>query len=888
MICTTIQNKNLEQILDALEGSEMAEIRLDRCDLSLREIEECFTSDVPLVATCRIADLIASEPSLQDAGLTPQSKEIKAAQIAEKRLCKAIEAGARYVDVEIEAPKQMSKRVRNVAHESGTVFIRSFHDFEGTDSLEALKAVVEKCCYHGADMVKVVTTACCQEDVDKVLSLYDWCRATTVSENEKIASLAEGGLIAFCMGDAGRQSRLDCLKAGAPYTYAAVSEEEAAAPGQWTASEMAAALYDGFRFVGTCNSFGGKLHQVPTNIEVPAAVSGEKCIRCIQESDNIVPNPEVPCSKSFAQRAIIAAALASGTSHLRGYTPCGDNEAAIRVAENLGAKVERNGGELIITGIAASLGSLDTLPAGANSGVTPLQEGSGHLTGTDMCWEKSSLSEDMVPGVQTLHVGESGLLTRMMIPVMAQLCPDTVLFTGEKTLLGRPLTGACEIMEALGANVTSVDHPVAVTPSSVTHCHSAAGAPSPVAQSQSRILASSVTNSSETIASDPLPVTLGEAVSQCPSVVTSSEAEGRDERSSAPIRVPLTVKGPLTATRAEISGKHGSQIISGLLMALPFSQKNTSLIVREPKSIPYMFITVEVLKKFGIKIGNDMLGGRDFIESGGDWSLCTEIVFKVKGGQRFKAADIDLEGDWSAAANFLVAGAIFGKVEVEGLDTTSLQADLSIMDILMDAGASLSLLDGDKGSITVQRAPLKAFAVDASNCPDLFPIISVLAAFCQGTSRIAGVGRLANKESDRAKAIVEMLTQMGVKSYVEGDELLVEGHSLAQRLLAHKGVKAYVGGDGLTEEGHGFAHKVSGVASHTVEASLDETSGIYAASASLPGLLKGGEYTSHHDHRMVMALKVASLGADSPIVIDDETCVEKSFPDFLEMFRRLD
>ena len=698
MICTTIQNKNLEQILEALEGCEMAEMRLDRCDLSLREIEECFTSDVPLVATCRIADLIASEPSLQDEGLTPQSKEIKAAQIAEKRLCKAIEAGARYVDVEIEAPKQMSKRVRNVAHENGTVFIRSFHDFEGTDSLEALKAVVEKCCYHGADVVKVVTMAHSQADVDRVLSLYDWCHGVSASENEKIASLDEGGLIAFCMGDAGRQSRLDSLRMGAPYTYAALSEDEAAAPGQWDAAEMASALYDGFHFIESSGT------------------------------------PEVPCSKSFAQRAIIAAALASGVSHLRGYTPCGDNEAAIRVAENLGAKVERNGGELTITGIAAGLEALQ--------------------------------------GVQTLHVGESGLLTRMMIPVMAQLCPSQVEFTGEKTLLERPLTGAREVMEALGATIAS------------------------------------------------------------------SGTNGNDEGASDPVRVPLTVKGPLTATRAEISGKHGSQIISGLLMALPFSQKNTSLIVREPKSIPYMFITVEVLKKFGIKIGNDMLGGRDFIESGGDWSLCTEIVFKVKGGQRFEAADIDLERDWSAAANFLVAGAIFGKVEMDGLDTTSLQADLSIMDILMDAGASLSQLDGDKGTITVQRAPLKAFAVDASNCPDLFPIISVLAAFCQGTSRIAGVGRLANKESDRAKAIVEMLTQMGVKASVEGDELVVEGHSLAQRLLAQ-------------------------------------------------GLLKGGEYTSHHDHRMVMALKVASLGADGPISIDDEVCVEKSFPDFLEMFSRL-
>ena len=162
----------------------------------------------------------------------------------------------------------------------------------------------------------------------------------------------------------------------------------------------------------------------------------------------------------------------------------------------------------------------------------------------------------------------------------------------------------------------------------------------------------------------------------------------------------------------------------------------------------------------------------------------------------------------------------------------------------MDAGASLSQLDGNKGNITVQRAPLKAFCVDASNCPDLFPIIAVLAAFCQGTSRIDGTGRLANKESDRAKAILEMLAQMGVKAEISDDTLIVEGHSLAQRLLA-AGAEVQKAGD-------------------------------------CPGLLKGGNYTSRHDHRMVMALKVAALGADSPITIDDETCVAKSFPDFLK------
>ena len=750
MICTTIQNRNLEQIYEALEQCEMAEIRLDKCELSAKEIDELFTADVPLVATCRISEVAAADPSLAD--LPQQSREIRAMQIAEKKLIRAIEAGARFVDVELEAQKQMSKRVRGAAHESGTVFIRSYHDFEGTDSLEALKAVVEKCVYHGADMVKIVTTAHSQADVDKVMALYSWVHEEKASGNERIGALADGGLIAFCMGEAGRMSRLEALAHGAPFTYAALSEKEAAAPGQWPAAEMASVVYGSFPFIGTCSTFAGKSLAVPQNSGVPGALSQENCPRSIC----------MPVSKSFAQRAIVAAALAEGTSHLKGYTPCGDNEAALSVARSLGAQVEVDGSLVTITGIGASAGCLASL-----------------------CGSES----------MTLNVGESGLLTRMMIPVMAQLSNGPVTFTGEKTLLGRPLTGAEEIMAAFDAKLESV--------------------PENVIPSTSDVITSEVE-------------------------VIDRVAEADAKESPTPVRVPLSVQGPLKAGRAEVSGKHGSQLISGLLMALPFADRNSSLIVHEPKSIPYTFITLEVLKKFGIKIGNDMLGGQDFIQSGGDWALCTEMVFKVKGGQKYKAADIDLECDWSAAAAFLVAGAIFGKVELEGLDTTSLQADLSVMDILMDAGASLSQLDGDKGNITVQRAPLKAFSVDASNCPDLFPVISVLAAFCQGTSRLAGVGRLANKESNRAQAILEMLTQMGVNASIEGDEMVIEGHSLAQRLLA-----------------------------------------------SAPGLLRGGSYTSRHDHRMVMALKVASLGSDSPVVIDDEACVAKSFPQFLELFGQL-
>jgi 3-phosphoshikimate 1-carboxyvinyltransferase len=683
MICTSLQHKNLDALFEALETTEMAEIRLDRCPLSLEEIEGLFgSSDVPLVATCRIAEVLADlqrADGIPDTEKGRREQQIRAYDITERRLTKAVEAGAAYIDLEIEAPAPMSKRLRKAAQENGTIVIRSYHDFTGTPSREKLAETAAQCREFGAEVVKIVTTAQCEADVQTVLSLYeDFDR-----------------LIAFCMGEAGRQSRLDCLAKGAPYTYAAFTEDEATAPGQWTTASMEKALYGNWK---------------PIACDTPL---------------------QMPCSKSFAQRAILAAALAEGTSHLSGYSPCGDNESALAVARSLGATVlpvEDAAGTLTITGIGATAGSMD---------------------------------------LKEVHVGESGLLTRLMIPIVAVLGKGPVRITGEKTLPGRPLKGAADMMASFG-------------------------------------------------------------------VLLASE----NARSNAfnDVFVPLTVKNNLVPGKAEISGKDGSQLISGLLTALPLTGKNSTLYVEDPKSIPYMFITVDVLGKFGIRIQSEMEGDDIFLQTQ-DWGHCSQITFKVKGNQQIKAADLAIEGDWSAAANFLVAGAIFGSLDLDGLDTASLQADLSIMDILTEAGASLSRLDEEK-TLHVQRAPLNAFHFDLNQCPDLFPIVAVLAAFCQGESRLAGVNRLAGKESDRGKAVADMLTQMGVKTRIEDDEMIIRGRSLQQRLLTGT-------------------------------------------------LLRGGSYTSLHDHRMVMALKVAALGADRPITIDDEACVAKSFPSFHEIFNKI-
>lgn len=713
MICTTIQNRTLEEIIGLLEGSEpriqMAEIRLDRCPLDIEEIESLFSSsDTPLVATCRVVD---------DGNGTWKE--------AEEKLTAAVEAGAAFLDLEIEAPKEVGKRLRRACTEYGTTMIRSSHFFAGTPSDDVLRNTVEKCRKFGGEIVKIAAMAKSGEDVARVLGLY--------SQEQTTQRQAE--LIAFSMGETGRASRLECLRLGSPFTYAALNDNEAAAPGQWTYSEMIAAVYGERR----------PLH-CDTALNMPA-------------------------SKSFAQRAIIAAALADGESRLEGYSPCGDNEAAIEVAKALGAEVRAEA-----AGVRSDLSDSSTDTA----------------TGTTLTIKGAGSSVNMP---DKLNVGESGLLTRLMIPIVAALGKgQPIEIDGIGTLPARPLKGASEIMAGFGTVLRPLN-------------------PAPE------------------------------------------------------VHVPLTVQGPLLPGKTSISGKGGSQLISGLLMALPLLPGDSTLHIHDPKSIPYMFITADVLRRFGIRIGSEMEGGEDFLETQ-DWSLCTGITFKIKGGQKYSPAAFDIEGDWSAAANFLVAGALFGDVRLTGLDTTSLQADISIMDILMEAGASLSQIEdepqdeesanvkdsndneaadaqeavapqGHRGLITAQKAPLRAFDTDLNNCPDLFPIVAILAAFCHGRSNIQGFKRLASKESDRGAAILNMLTQMGVEASAAGDILSITGESVESRLL----------------NGH---------------------------------LLKGGEYTSSHDHRMAMALTVASWCADSPTQIDDTTCIAKSFPAFLDAYRLIE
>lgn len=265
--------------------------------------------------------------------------------------------------------------------------------------------------------------------------------------------------------------------------------------------------------------------------------------------------------------------------------------------------------------------------------------------------------------------------------------------------------------------------------------------------------------------------------------------------------LPLKVRGPIPGGTAEVDGSFSSQVLTGMLIAAPYALGDIKILVKNLSSRPYIDITLAVMKSFGVEAEN-----RDYRE------------FLVKSGQRYEPSAYRVEGDWSGAAFLLVAGAIAGSVMVENLNADSPQADRAIMDALKMAGAGITV---SGSSVAAKRAVLKAFEFDATHCPDLFPPLVSLAAYCRGTSKISGAGRLLHKESNRAATLMEEFGKLGIRITCQGDLMEVKG-----------------------------------------------------------GRCTGGSVISHGDHRIAMACAVASLAGDGPVEIGDAEAVAKSYPDF--------
>ena len=284
-------------------------------------------------------------------------------------------------------------------------------------------------------------------------------------------------------------------------------------------------------------------------------------------------------------------------------------------------------------------------------------------------------------------------------------------------------------------------------------------------------------------------------------LITALTAFGVTTTATGHRYLPLQLHGALQPGTATIDASTSSQIISGLLMTLPLLQGNSEIMVKKLASRPYVDMTLELLQTFGIAIGNN---GYE--------------RFQIRGNQRYTPQTYTVEGDWSGAAFWLAAAAIGGEITLKGLHPGSPQADRAMLQVLQQAGAQLHWA-GD--ALTVRHEALNAFRFNASDCPDLFPPVVLLAAFCNGISIIEGVERLVHKESNRAAALQDTFGKLGITITIEKNEMAVHG-----------------------------------------------------------GGVHGGKVSSFHDHRMAMAAACAGLFTEEAVEIDDTRCVNKSYPAF--------
>lgn len=221
--------------------------------------------------------------------------------------------------------------------------------------------------------------------------------------------------------------------------------------------------------------------------------------------------------------------------------------------------------------------------------------------------------------------------------------------------------------------------------------------------------------------------------------------------------LPLSIQGRLQAGEFVMRGDISSQFITGLLFALPLMQADSKIVLTTKlESVGYIDLTLQALAEFGIKIEN-----KDYRE------------FVIKGGQSYQARDYVVEGDYSQAAFWLVAACLGNKIVCHGLNPHSLQADKAILNIIEDMGGEIVWLS--ENSVTCTAKTTKGCTIDVSNCPDIAPILTVLAALSTGRTEIVNGARLRIKESDRIASITAELSKLGAKVSELPEGLLIEG-----------------------------------------------------------------------------------------------------------------
>ena len=274
----------------------------------------------------------------------------------------------------------------------------------------------------------------------------------------------------------------------------------------------------------------------------------------------------------------------------------------------------------------------------------------------------------------------------------------------------------------------------------------------------------------------------------------------------------LRLRGPLKGGELRLRGDISSQFLTGLLLALPLLEEDSALCVTPPfSSRAYVDLTMQMLSRFHVRAG-----------------FSGEYRLEIPGRQRYTARDLAVEGDYSQAAFFAVAGAVQGNVRLTNLDPGSLQGDKAILSILSACGARLF---PEPDGLRFAAAPaLMAQEIDVDPIPDLMPILSVLALFCRGQTRLMNAARLRDKESDRLAAMEEELRRLHCRVASTRDSMAIEGF-----------LPAY-----------------------------GET-----------------EMDCHNDHRVAMSLAILATLGPSPLILHGAQAVDKSYPAFFRHLQAL-
>lgn len=265
--------------------------------------------------------------------------------------------------------------------------------------------------------------------------------------------------------------------------------------------------------------------------------------------------------------------------------------------------------------------------------------------------------------------------------------------------------------------------------------------------------------------------------------------------------MPFLIQGKLQSGVFHLEGDISSQFITGLLLALPLLDGDSQIIMTSPlQSKPYADMTIDCMRKFGVNVTETPEGN-----------------YLIPGNQSYQAADLHIEGDFSQAAFFYVANYLGNNIALENIPEHSMQGDRRIVEIIEEMRTKKA--NGENA----------AFNVDATDIPDLVPILAVLGTFGDDVSIITGAERLRIKESDRLTATSQLINTLGGNVIVHEDGLEI--------------------------------HPVS--------------------------ILQGGIVDSFADHRIAMCAAIAATCCEEPVTILGAECVEKSYPAFYQVYQDL-